>query len=111
MTYLVGGALIAVCTIAIIAVARTWETSPTRLLEPLRALGVISYGAYLWNGPATHWAVDVLGLTGWLALPATILLATASWWLIEKRFLLLKDRLAARADVDRAERPSPLTWT
>ena len=95
VTYLAGGALIAVCTIAIIAIARTWQTSPTRLLEPLRALGVVSYGAYLWNGPATHWTVDVLGLSGWLAIPATILLATASWRLIEKRFLAFKTPLAS----------------
>jgi peptidoglycan/LPS O-acetylase OafA/YrhL len=97
ITYLVGGALIALCTIAIIAVTRTWQTSPTKALEPIRALGVVSYGAYLWNGPATHWTVDSLGLSGWLAIPITIVLATASWWLIERRFLLLKDRLAARA--------------
>jgi peptidoglycan/LPS O-acetylase OafA/YrhL len=54
ITYLVGGALIALCTIAIIAVTRTWQTSPTKALEPIRALGVVSYGAYLWNtGPST----------------------------------------------------------
>ena len=97
VTYLLGGGLIAICTIAIMAVVRTWQVSPSRLLEPLRALGVVSYGAYLWNGPATHWTVDVLGLSGWIAIPLTIFLATASWWLIEKRFLALKDRIAARA--------------
>jgi len=97
ITYLIGGPLIALCTIAIIAVLRTWRLSPSKALEPLRALGVISYGAYLWNGPATHWTVDSLGLSGWISIPVTIVLATASWWLVEKRFLLLKDRLAARA--------------
>ena len=104
LTYLLGGPLIAICTIAIIVVARTWQVSPSKPLELLRALGVVSYGAYLWNGPATHWTVDVLGLSGWISVPVTVVLAMASWWLVEKRFLLLKERLAARAaeQVDRA---------
>lgn len=97
ITYLLGGALVALCTIAIIAVTRTWQASPTRVLEPLRALGVISYGAYLWNGPATHWTVDSLGLSGWLSIPVTLVLAVASWYLVERRFLAIKDRLALQA--------------
>jgi peptidoglycan/LPS O-acetylase OafA/YrhL len=57
-------------------------------LPPLRALGLISYGVYLW-----HWPVYLIltpGRTGWegywlfaLRVLATLVIATASYFLVE----------------------------
>jgi peptidoglycan/LPS O-acetylase OafA/YrhL len=85
----------------------------------VRHIGRISYGLYVyhWFVPETFdhlWpdSTHVHGVAARLALAAlftliTLALAEASWWLVEKRFLGLKDRLdkllRAPADV----RPTP----
>ncbi|MCU1379366.1 MAG: putative integral rane acyltransferase [Acidimicrobiales bacterium] len=74
-----------------------------RLLRfsPLAGLGVISYGIYLWHQAWIHqvslWGHHELFRTPYwqVTLPAlalTVVTATASYWLVEKPLLRLKDR-------------------
>ncbi|WP_332772925.1 acyltransferase family protein [Phenylobacterium sp.] len=80
---------IAGAELATVAILAGLSSSPaiTRALSwrPLTALGVISYGVYLW-----HWPVAVLleDAPWWLALPtataAAVVLATISYWTVEK---------------------------
>ena len=58
---------------------------------PLVAIGRISYGLYLWDGTLTAWLTnDSVGLDRWnLVALRTVLAfaaATASWFLVERRF-------------------------
>lgn len=93
VTYLLGGPLVAGATVILISYLQAWRTLPSRAWAPLRALGIVSYGAYLWNGPAVHWTVDVAKVDSWVSIPLTITAAAASWWLVERSALRLKDRL------------------
>ena len=114
LLYRAGFLASAIATIAIIATAVLLPDHPlSRLLgwRPFVALGLISYGVYLW-----HWPVDIvassdrMGLTGWplFAVQASITLglAIASYVLVEKpirtgwgsrRFWLAATPIAAAA--------------
>jgi peptidoglycan/LPS O-acetylase OafA/YrhL len=86
--------------------AMLWAVSvrPAPLLgsRPLRALGTLSYGIYLWHYPVIYW----LQMHGdwprelWPALvrllPVTFALATASWFLLERPVLRLSHRALKR---------------
>ena len=57
---------------------------------PVRALGTVSYGVYLWHFPVIvwlrsqqQWPADGLHAMARTAA-LTLLLATASWWLVER---------------------------
>ncbi len=86
---LFGVGLLTAVIIASVSQARSGPLGALFCLPPLRAIGVISYGLYLW-----HWPVIVLmtdtttGLSGWslkLSQVATMLvLATASYLLVER---------------------------
>jgi len=105
ITYLLGGPLIAVLTVAVIFHLRTWTNVPLVALKPLLALGTVSYAAYLWNWPITIW------LGGYLdgqsrsisSILLTIVAATLSWWAVERPAALWKKQLDAR---DRAREGS-----
>ncbi|MEY2396929.1 MAG: hypothetical protein QOJ00_103, partial [Actinomycetota bacterium] len=67
---------------------------------PMRAIGRVSYGLYLWHGLCLRIAADRLAghgkpivAAGGLALTAMIV--TFSWFAIEQPFLKLKDRMFA----------------
>lgn len=98
ITYVLGGPLVAVSAIILINALSRWVTIPNAAWEPLRALGVISYGAYLWNGPATHWLIDIAHAPAWTTIPATIAAATVGWWMVERPALRLKAKLTARTE-------------
>jgi peptidoglycan/LPS O-acetylase OafA/YrhL len=79
--------------VAVLATACVVASPGARVLgwAPLRGLGRISYGVYLW-----HWPVLVL-LDAPLAaqLAATLALALASWWVVERPVLAGRGRALA----------------
>jgi peptidoglycan/LPS O-acetylase OafA/YrhL len=93
--------------------AMLWAVSlrPAGVLgsAPLRALGTLSYGVYLWHYPMIY----LLQLHGWFpddfwpaaarVLPLTFVVATASWFALERPIL----QLAGRALRRRAPVPVP----
>lgn len=96
-TYLLGPSLIAACTVVLIFHLSRYESLPAAM-APLRRLGVISYGAYLWNGPVSTWTQEPYRLNlppwaHWVGIVATVALAELSWVLVERRANALKDRL------------------
>jgi peptidoglycan/LPS O-acetylase OafA/YrhL len=78
--------------------------------RPFRALGTLSYGIYLWHYLALYW----LQMHGdfpesfWPAagrvLVIAVIVATASWFLLEKPILKLSSRALARRAPRRATR-------
>jgi peptidoglycan/LPS O-acetylase OafA/YrhL len=77
---------------------------PGRLLSsaPLRALGTLSFGIYLWHMPVLYllqiharFPERFLPALAWV-LPGTFLAAIASWFLIEKPAIALSGRALAR---------------
>ncbi|SFK14057.1 acyltransferase [Cellulomonas sp. KH9] len=83
-TYLLAGPAVAVATVVLVQAGRRHVTLRPAW-RPLVALGTVSYGAYLWNYPLTLWLRPTLDdATGLVAVPATLLAAAASWWLVER---------------------------
>ena len=93
-----------------------WRLERLFALRPLRAVGRVSYGLYLWH----VFIITVIGaeLPKWSrserALLAVVLSAIAtvlSWWLVEAPFLRLKERFVRRARTPgppvAAEAPAP----
>jgi peptidoglycan/LPS O-acetylase OafA/YrhL len=108
-----GYTLVAVAAALVICAAVEGETVLARSLavRPARALGKLSYSIYLWHGlifiaVARAWP----GHTGldWLvvAVGLTAVASVASYYLIERPFLRLKDARPAEADLPTPS-PSP----
>lgn len=78
-----GLVLVALAATGLVLAAATPASRTSKVLSwrPLVAVGIISYGIYLWHWPVLlllptwHWAV-------WVAL--TVAAATASFWLVER---------------------------
>jgi peptidoglycan/LPS O-acetylase OafA/YrhL len=84
LTYLVAGPAIAGCTAVLLLAWSKWEQVATPI-RPLVALGVLSYGAYLWNYPLTLWLRPELGAAaGPIAAVLTIVAAALSWRYVEE---------------------------
>ncbi|RAS70424.1 peptidoglycan/LPS O-acetylase OafA/YrhL [Lentzea atacamensis] len=84
LTYLVAGPAIAACTAVLLLSWSKWERVATPI-RPLVALGVLSYGAYLWNYPLTLWLRPELGgAAGPIAAVLTIVAAALSWRYVEE---------------------------
>ncbi len=104
LTYLAGGTAIAALTAALLLAWGSWRAVATESvilhlgLRALVALGIVSYGAYLWNYPVTLWLRPALGdAAGVVAIAATVGLAAASWHLVERPVLRWRDRSSSRA--------------
>lgn len=97
-TYIVGGPLIAVSSVALIFWLRRWPATPRRALRPLLALGTISYGAYLWNGAIQYWVGPrpFSAFQSFTLFVLTIAAATTSWWLVEKPLAGIRRRIDLR---------------
>ncbi len=75
-----------VALLGLVLVANGVSDRPSVLLTnaPMRYLGTISYGAYLWNLPIVTYVSPAA------SIPATIAVASASYWGYERFFLQLK---------------------
>ncbi|WP_433931516.1 acyltransferase family protein [Curtobacterium flaccumfaciens] len=93
--YLLGGPAVAAATVVLVLYTGAWTRLPTRALSPIRALGVVSYAAYLWNWPIALWigSMELGSVQPALVLALTLLAATASWWLVERPAMTWKSRL------------------
>jgi peptidoglycan/LPS O-acetylase OafA/YrhL len=86
------GGLTAVALSAAVVIVALLDAPGLLGLRPFVALGRISYGVYLWQFPVVFlvplgWPlpIRVIAVVG-----ITLSVASASWWLIERRFLRLK---------------------
>jgi peptidoglycan/LPS O-acetylase OafA/YrhL len=86
------------------AIVAAIAARPGRLLAspPMRALGTLSFGIYLWHMPVVYglklhdrFPERFVPAMGWV-LPLTFALATASWFLIEKPAIALSGRALAK---------------
>ena len=92
-------------SIGFAAIVTAVALRPARLLglAPLRALGAISLGVYLWHMPVLYalQVHEVMPETFWQALPRILLpsvaLATASWVLVERPALRWSSRMTRRS--------------
>ena len=91
-TYVLVAPLVSVLTAVTLVAWRRWWVVGSRPLRALAGLGTISYGAYLWNYPITLWMRVLLPGPEGSALAAglTIVLALASWHLVERPFMRLR---------------------
>ena len=108
-----GGFLIAALAAAALVAAASVDgaVSSVLSLRPLRAIGAISYGLYLW-----HWPIDVAldanrtGLSGWtlfaVRLAATFAIATLSYFVVE---LPIRRKGLAALRLPAGPRSSPLS--
>jgi peptidoglycan/LPS O-acetylase OafA/YrhL len=109
------GIALAVAFVLLAIVETDWVGSRLLSWRGLCALGVVSYGFYIWHPLAfamvayygKHWATVVQIVAG---VALAVALTLASWYLVERPFLRIKDRLRRGRDAvgtDRAPRPQP----
>jgi peptidoglycan/LPS O-acetylase OafA/YrhL len=85
LTYLVAGPAIACFTAVLLLAWSRWREAGSLVARALAALGVVSYGAYLWDYPLTLWLRPDLGaVAGPLAAGLTIVAAALSWRFVEE---------------------------
>jgi peptidoglycan/LPS O-acetylase OafA/YrhL len=90
-------------------------TAPVALVQraltmtPLVLMGRISYGIYLWQGPVIMLLLAHTPLQSWallgVGLTVTLAISAASYVVVERRFLELKNRLRRRGSRHREDRP------
>jgi peptidoglycan/LPS O-acetylase OafA/YrhL len=99
--YFYGGSTVLAAAAAVVISALASGRAPgvTRALElpPVRHIGRISYGLYLWHVPAMWAVANEVHAGAGVQIPAalvlTLLLAEASMQVVERPFLRLKSRL------------------
>jgi peptidoglycan/LPS O-acetylase OafA/YrhL len=104
MLYLGGFTVVAAaCGVLVLAVlpGSSWPVARPMQWAPLRALGVVSYGAYLWHFPvfvATQRLARDAPVAGRAAIACTItaVLTVLSWFVVERPFLRWKSRVDRR---------------
>lgn len=98
--YLLGGPVIALCSLVLIFHLETWLTIPYRWMRPLLALGTISYAAYLWDYPISKWLAGADQELSPAGAGATVMLtigaAAVSWVLVEQPAQRWRRRVEAR---------------
>src|SRR5262249_7184256 len=109
-----GGFTLVACARAVLSAAvlpsSSWIGAAALRTPPLCALGVISYGLYLWHLPVfvatQHYGQSIppVPRVG-LALTITAACTALSWFFVEQPFLRWKDRLEGRTRA--APSPSP----
>ncbi len=88
LTYLAAGPAVACFTAVLLLAWSRWTEAAGRVSRGLAALGVVSYGAYLWNYPLTLWLRPELGaVAGPAAAALTIVAAGLSWRFVEEPVL------------------------
>ena len=112
--FLGGFTAIAVATaIVLLAVLETdWSGTRVLALRPLRAVGRVSYGLYVWHPLVfvwvwyytRHWSKPARGCA---VVVATAAVTYTSWKLIEQPFLRWKDRIEARARAETVPSRTP----
>ena len=95
------GALGVGCVVWAIAEG-SWQGARFFTLKPLRIVGKVSYGLYLWHFPifgfvAQHSASMNSGVRLVIALVASALFTALSWYVVERPALRLKDKWFARS--------------
>jgi peptidoglycan/LPS O-acetylase OafA/YrhL len=94
--------VVGIAALALIAAALYGvNTVSQRLLRfaPLVWVGQISYGIYLWHSSANSYLARYAPASPiWIRIAVGLLLATASYYLLERRFLRLKESYAPSAD-------------
>jgi peptidoglycan/LPS O-acetylase OafA/YrhL len=88
----------------------SWVGTRVFCLAPLRAIGRVSYGLYVWHPLVFLWVHEHTGTWPFTyrlvaALAAAAIVTYASWRLIEQPFLRWKDRIENRARTMRAALP------
>jgi peptidoglycan/LPS O-acetylase OafA/YrhL len=79
-----------------------WWFARVVVNRPLRYLGRISYGLYLWHFP-------LFLVLGWLGIPASLAVATLSYHVVERPFLRRRRRPSRRESVRVAPTAVPAT--
>jgi peptidoglycan/LPS O-acetylase OafA/YrhL len=114
-----GGFTIVALAVGVVILATLESSWPgTRLLSipPLRAVGRVSYGLYLWHLPVfyavdhygSHWPAIVRVIVGYGASAA---FTTLSWFVVETPALRLKRRLSGHRDAMGPESAGDVTRT
>lgn len=90
-----------VALLSAVLIANAASDHPAAFLKSrwLQRLGTVSYAAYLWNYPVSTWVAPIPSIV------LTLILATASWWGVERWALRLKAHAPDRKPVD-PERPT-----
>jgi hypothetical protein len=87
----------------VLAIAEgSWHGARFFTLKPLRIVGKVSYGLYLWHFPifwfvAQHGTSVNSGVRLVVALAASALFTAVSWYVVERPALRLKDKWFARS--------------